>query len=225
MTTTEYGEQGRVLDFGAFPGRWEITRSTEDTNGELFETRWELDAVPGDGPFAHTHPDATESFEALSGVLEVNVERAWTEVSAGEKHTVPPGPVHTFRNKTPVELRNVHEPALAYEEYFRRFHRLATERGVSLPPDGLGDVLLLAMPTTESGDEFRAVSPPQWAFRGPAGPGPVLGYDLPPPESVGTSPERTTDGDDQRYDDTGRERVELPDQPNERPGAVGAVPA
>lgn len=179
MPTINHDKQDRVLDFGGFPGRWEITRSTEDTGGELFETRWDLEAVPGDGPFTHTHPNATESFEVLSGVLEVQVEGEWTEVSAGEKHTVPPGTVHTFRNKTPVEVINVHEPALAYEDFFRRFHRLVTERGVSLPPDGFSDVVLLAMLTTEYEEEFHAVSPPHWAFKGLTALGRVLGYHLP----------------------------------------------
>lgn len=179
MTTTDRGEQERVLDFGGFPGRWEITRSTADTSGERLEMRWEIESVPDDGPFVHTHPHAEESYSVLSGVLEVYEDGEWMDVSAGEEHTVPPGTPHTFRNKTPVEVVNVHEPALQHEKFFRRFHRLVTERGVSLPPDGFADVVLLAMLTVEHEEDVHAVSPPHWAFKGLAGLGRLLGYRLP----------------------------------------------
>ena len=179
MTTKESSKQNRVLDFGEFPGRWEITRSTEETSGELLEMRWEIESVPEDGPFVHTHPHAEEHYEVLSGVLEVYVDGEWMDVSAGEEHTVPPGTPHTFRNKTPVEVINVHRPALQHEEFFRRFHRLVTERGVSLPPVGFSDIVLLAMLTTEHEEDIYAVSPPHWVFKGLAGLGRLLGYHLP----------------------------------------------
>ena len=66
MTTTNQSTQNQVLDFEGFPGRWEITRSTEETGGQLFETRWEIETIPEDGPFVHTHPEAEESYEVLS---------------------------------------------------------------------------------------------------------------------------------------------------------------
>lgn len=179
MTTIDQSKQDRILDFGGFPGRWEITKSTEDTNGEFLEMRFEIETVPEDGPFVHTHPNAEESYEVLSGVLEVYVDGEWMEVAAGEKHTVPPDTPHTFRNKTPVELIDVHRPALQHEAFFRRFHRLVTERGVSLPPDGFNDVVLLAMLTTAHEEDIYAVNPPHWAFRILAGVGRVLRYDLP----------------------------------------------
>ncbi|WP_415381839.1 cupin domain-containing protein [Halosimplex sp. TS25] len=178
-TTVDCGEQDRILDWGGFPGYWEITRSTADTNGELLEMRFDIETVPEDGPFVHTHPHAEERYEVVSGVLEVYVDGEWMDVSAGEEHIVPPGTPHTFRNKTPVEVVNVHQPALQHEEFFRRFHRLVTERGVSLPPEGFNDILLLAMLTTEHEEDIYAVSPPHWAFRALAVLGRVLGYRLP----------------------------------------------
>lgn len=179
MTTAERGEPDRVLDFGGFPGRWEITKSTAETDGEFLEMRFDIDTVPDEGPFVHTHPSAEESYEVLDGILEVYEDGEWLEVAAGEKHTVPPDTPHTFKNKTPVELVNVHRPALHHEAFFRRFHRLVTERGVSLPPDGFSDVVLLAMLTTAHEEDVYAISPPHWAFRLLAGLGRVLGYDLP----------------------------------------------
>ncbi|WP_206668646.1 cupin domain-containing protein [Halorubrum depositum] len=179
IKTAERGRQDRILDWGGFPGRWEITRSTADTDGELLEMRFEIETVPEEGPFVHTHPHAEERYEVLSGVLEVYVDGEWTEVTAGEEHTVPPGTAHTFRNATPVEIINVHEPALRHEAFFRRFHRLVTERGVSLPPEGFSDVLLLAMLTTEHEEDIYAVSPPHWVFKVLTVLGRALGYRLP----------------------------------------------
>lgn len=195
VTTTEPGAQDRILNFGGFPGRWEITHSTEDTNGDFLEMRFEIETVPEEGPFVHTHPSAEESYEVRSGILEVYMDGEWLEVTAGEKHTVPPGTPHTFRNKTPVELINVHRPALQHEAFFRRFHRLVAEQGVSLPPDGFGDVVRIAMLTTAHEEDIYAVSPPHWAFKGLAGLGRLLGYDLPPSESVGSNQERTANED------------------------------
>lgn len=179
MTTIDHSKQDRILDWGGFPGRWEITRSTEETDGELLEMRFEIESVPEDGPFVHTHPDAEESYEVLSGVLEVYEDGEWVDVTAGEKYTVPPGTPHTFRNKTPVEVINIHQPALQHERFFRRFHQLVVEQGVTLPPGGFSDIVLIAMLTTEHDGDIRAVSPPHWAFKLLAGLGPLLGYDIP----------------------------------------------
>jgi mannose-6-phosphate isomerase-like protein (cupin superfamily) len=179
MTPANQSQQDRILDFGGFPGRWEITKSTDDTDGEFLEMRWEVETIPEDGPFVHTHPHAQESYEVHSGVLEVYEDGEWMEVSEGEKHVVPPGTPHTFRNKTPVELINVHKPATQHEAFFRRFHQLVTERGVSLPPSGFGDVVLIAMLTVEHEDDIRAVSPPHLVFKALAVLGRLLRYDLP----------------------------------------------
>lgn len=170
---------GRVLDFGGFPGRWEVTHSAEDPASERFETHWELNEVPDGDPFVHTHPVATERFEVISGVLEVYVDGEWEKVPGGETHTVQPGTVHSFRNTTPVELVNVHEPAMQYEEYFRRFHALVTEEGVSMPPSGFRAAVLIAMLTTEYEREFHSVSPPHWLLQVLAFLGRLRGYELP----------------------------------------------
>ena len=70
--------------------RWEITRSTEDTAGELFEaTNWIDPRMPG--PPVHVHPTAKESYEVIEGALEVFMNGEWSPVRAGEKATVPAG--------------------------------------------------------------------------------------------------------------------------------------
>ena len=61
---------------------WEITRSTADTSGELFEAiNWIEPRMPG--PPVHVHPTAAESYEVLEGTLEVFMEGKWSPVRAG----------------------------------------------------------------------------------------------------------------------------------------------
>lgn len=177
-------KQGRTLDFGHFPGRWEITRSTGDTGGELLEMRFDIESAPGDSPPRHVHPHAEERYHVLSGILEVNVEGEWQEVHAGETHTVPAGTPHTFRNKVPVELINIHQPALEFERFFRRFHRLVREQGVELPPRSFKSLLLLGMLFSEHEQELVSVKPPQVVMRLLARLGKLMGYRLPAEELV-----------------------------------------
>lgn len=176
MTADEI-EQDRILDFEGFPGRWEIRKTAEEIDGDRFETRMEVEE-PGQLP-PHKHPNAEESYEVLSGTVEVQVDGEWTELTAGEKHVVPPGTAHAFRNPGPVEMINVHKPAMRYEEYFRRFHKLKTERGVPMPPKGFKGMVLLGMLQAEYEREFIGVMPPQWLYKLLAGLGRLLGYQLP----------------------------------------------
>lgn len=176
-TAAEAGERGRVLDFEGFPGRWEILETAEETDGERFTTRMELEErseLP-----AHVHPTAEESYEVVAGELEVQVGGVWSTVTAGERAVVPPGTEHAFRNETSAAVINVHSPALRFEEFFRGFHRLKIERGVEMPPRGPKSAVLLAMLLVQHEDEQVVVSPPHWVFRVLARVGGVLGYSLP----------------------------------------------
>ncbi len=170
-----------ILDFGGFPGRWEITRSAEETTGESLGMRFEIETAMGDAPPLHIHPHAEESYQVLSGVLEVNVnvEGEWQQVAAGETHSVPAGTAHTFRNKVPVSLINVHKPALEFERFFRRFHTLVTEQGVTLPPKNFKSAVLLGMLFSDHEQEVVSVKPPQMAMRALAMLGRLLRYRLP----------------------------------------------
>jgi len=68
---------------------------------------------------------------------------------------------------------------MRFEEFFRRFHRLKTERGVSMPPNGPRSSILLAILLVEHEEEQVAVRPPHWEFRALATLGNLLGYRLP----------------------------------------------
>lgn len=172
-------DPSRVLDFGGFPGRWTIERTAEDTDGEMLQMRFEIESATGDSPPLHIHPNAEESYEVQSGTLDVNVDGDWTEVPAGETHTVPPGTPHTFRNREPVELINRHRPALEYERFFRRFHKLVRDEGVTLPPKGFKSFVYLGMLFSDHETEVKTVKPPHFVMNGLSGLGKLLGYRLP----------------------------------------------
>ena len=70
------GGDDRRLDFRPGMGMWwEVTRSTEDTSGELFEaTNWIEPHMPG--PPVHVHPAAEESYAVVEGGLGQDVQDA-----------------------------------------------------------------------------------------------------------------------------------------------------
>lgn len=162
MGTEAVREADRELDFHpAFGERWEITKSTEDTSGELFESTLWLDPhMPGPPP--HVHPTTEESFEVLEGSLDVFKDGEWTTLRPGEKATVPPNVRHTFRHpsdetaKVVIRIR----PAGRSEAFFRHMHRLITEGKLKqLPPKEPGSAIYSAMLFSEYQDWTRPTGP------------------------------------------------------------------
>ena len=83
-------DASRILDFAPIGMWWEITKTTADTGGELFEAVNVL--APGfAGPPLHIHPHAEESYEVQAGLLDVCVGNQWRQVAPGEKVNVPAG--------------------------------------------------------------------------------------------------------------------------------------
>ena len=171
----------RRLDF--HPGmemRWEITRSTADTTGELFEaTNWIGPEMPG--PPLHVHPNADESYDVIEGALDICVDGEWRTLRAGESATVPAGVAHTLRNATkePVRLVNIHRPALRFESFFREMQGLI-ERGKikHLPPKEPRSAIYVAMLFGKYPEEIRVVKPPSAVFKALAALGRALGFKL-----------------------------------------------
>jgi mannose-6-phosphate isomerase-like protein (cupin superfamily) len=158
----------RQLDFHPGMGmRWEITRSTEDTSGELFEsTHWYDAREPG--PLVHVHPNTEDSFEVVEGVLEVCVDGQWRSLQAGETVTVPRGVAHTFRNASdePVKVVSRIQPAGRSEAFFRDMHRLIHEGKIKrLPPKEPRSAIYAAMLIDAYPDEIRITKPPNGVFK------------------------------------------------------------
>jgi quercetin dioxygenase-like cupin family protein len=124
------GRTGDRYEMPEGAGTYVLTRSTADTNGELVEFEWILPK----GAFApppHIHPSQEEEWEVLEGVLEVVIDGERRSLSAGESASAPPRTVHTFaRPSQPVRVRNVHRPALGFEDYIDRIYRLTQEQGI-----------------------------------------------------------------------------------------------
>src|SRR5262245_5338696 len=138
----------RDLDFHPGMGmRWEITRSTEDTNGETFDsTHWYDAGEPG--PIVHMHPNKEDSFTVIEGTLDVGLGGEWRPVGPGETATVPAGVSHTFRNASDetVKVDITMRPAGRSEAFFRGMHRLIQEGKIKrLPPKDPRSAIYAAM--------------------------------------------------------------------------------
>jgi quercetin dioxygenase-like cupin family protein len=108
------GDLLRFIDGSEF----RITKSAADTSGEYLEMEWFLPPST-ETPPKHVHPQQREDYEELDGAFEVFVRDGWQTVRAGESASAPAGEVHTFRvGDQPVRVRNVHAPALDFEDYF-----------------------------------------------------------------------------------------------------------
>jgi quercetin dioxygenase-like cupin family protein len=170
----------RILDFAPMGMWWQITRSTADTGGELFEA---INVVaPGfPGPPLHLHPTALESYAVLSGTLDVCVGQQWQRLAAGESVTVPAGTPHTLKNGSDAELRlvNVHKPALGFERFFRRFHALISSGQMKLPPKDLRSAILISMLFSDRPQEIISVKPSRRLMKALALLGTLLRYTLP----------------------------------------------
>jgi mannose-6-phosphate isomerase-like protein (cupin superfamily) len=146
---------------------WEITRSSEDTSGELFEaTNWIEPRMP-DSP-VHVHPTAEESYSVIEGALEVFMNGEWSPVHAGETATVPAGVPHSVRNASDESARivNIHQSAQRFESFFRDMHRLIHEGKIKrLPPKDPRSTIYAAMLFGSYPDEIRATKPPNQVFQ------------------------------------------------------------
>jgi mannose-6-phosphate isomerase-like protein (cupin superfamily) len=190
MSTTRNGmgtaSQDRILDFSPMGMRWEITKSTADTGGQLFEA---INVIGRDfaGPPLHMHPSAAESYAVVSGTLDVCVGGEWRKLAAGESVTVAAGTPHTLKNTSGAEVKlvNVHKPAQEFERFFRRLQALACSGRVTFPPKGLRSAILLSMLFSEHPQEVVSVKPPCWSMKALARVGRTLGYKLPPEAAVG----------------------------------------
>lgn len=95
-----------------------VVRSASETGGESLEMEFVLPPSTEQPP-KHTHPQQRESYEVIEGSFEVFSGKGWQLLQQGESISVPPGEVHTFRvGEEPTSVRNVHAPALDFEDDF-----------------------------------------------------------------------------------------------------------
>ena len=132
-----------------------ITRSSADTDGALLEMEWQLPAG-GWSPQPHVHPHLTEDYEVLDGELELLINRSWRRLRPGDRASVAPGTVHTFRvGAAPARVRNVHRPACDFEPYIRALCATANARDLG-DLSGPRALLYIAMLVDEFPEHSRA---------------------------------------------------------------------
>ena len=103
-----------------------IIEAAAESDGERVE--FEITMAPGAlGPPKHFHPIQDESWKVLEGNLSVFVDGGWRTLSEGEALSIPPNTVHTLRNESDdvVRFRDVHVPALDFQDYIKALHRQA----------------------------------------------------------------------------------------------------
>ncbi|MBV8913108.1 MAG: cupin domain-containing protein [Acetobacteraceae bacterium] len=172
----------RILDFE--PGmamRWEITRSSAETGGELLETVNWLGPGADGGPPVHVHAAVEESYEVLEGAIDVFIGGEWHTLATGARVVVRPGTAHTLKRsgEGPARIINTHRPALRFEQMFREMCGLIRSGRIrGLAARDPRSLLYGAMLFTKYSDLQKATSPPQALLVGLARLGKVLGLRL-----------------------------------------------
>jgi quercetin dioxygenase-like cupin family protein len=108
-----------------------VTAAAADSGGEFVGMEFTL--PPGSvSPPPHIHVGLTEEYEVVEGALDVMSGGAWTTLERGESASIPPGKVHTFKNRSDgtVLVRNVHRPPARFEDFIEHMNRLLRARGV-----------------------------------------------------------------------------------------------
>jgi mannose-6-phosphate isomerase-like protein (cupin superfamily) len=127
----------------------------------------------------HIHPKQDETFEIVSGMLDVFVEGSWRHLRAGQSVCIPKGMVHGFRNSsnTPVQALNAHNPGLRTQEYWEGMEHLIRQRKIT-GMSGLRNGIYLSMHVTQFRRELILIRPPDWFLRMLAKIGAALGFRL-----------------------------------------------
>jgi quercetin dioxygenase-like cupin family protein len=102
-----------------------IIESTAESAGARIELEATLPPQTN-GPPRHFHPQQHESWHVIDGELTLTIDGRHQTLSSGQTTTIEPGTVHTFSNRTsaPVRFRDVHTPALDFQEYMETLSRL-----------------------------------------------------------------------------------------------------
>jgi mannose-6-phosphate isomerase-like protein (cupin superfamily) len=106
-----------------------IIESTTDSGGTRIEFEATLPAQTK-GPPAHFHPKQDEGWRVLDGELTLTINGEQRTLASGEALTITPGTVHTFANRgtTAVRFRDIHTPALDFQQYMETLDRLTRAR-------------------------------------------------------------------------------------------------
>ena len=139
----------------------------------------EEELLPGALTAKHVHPHQDDSYDVLSGTLDVFLDGRWKSLQQGESIRILKGTVHAIRNSTnvPTRVRNTYDPGLRFQESQEVMEHLIRE-GKLTAMSGLKNGIYLSLHSMQFRKEFVAVSPPDWFLRALANFGRALGFKL-----------------------------------------------
>ena len=134
---------------------YEVTSAAKDSDGQSVGMNFILPpgATP---PLPHVHPSQTESFRVVEGPFELMIDGDWRTLEDGEEASVPPGVLHTFRNKSGETriVHSIHSPAGRFEDFIEQLCRLLPARGIKSGKDPRVPIYI-SMVWLEYGDTLR----------------------------------------------------------------------
>jgi len=134
---------------------YEVTTAAGESDGQFVGMNFIVppNAVP---PPPHIHPTQTEEFEVVEGPFELMVDGVWRTLETGEKASVPPRVLHTFRNRSSATriVHSTHSPPGRFEEFIEHLCRLLPARGITSGRDPRVPIYI-SMVWLEYGDTLR----------------------------------------------------------------------
>ena len=156
-----------------------IVKTAKDTDGKSLEMEWKLSPKSGGTP-VHIHPNATETYEILSGELEVFRKDTWITARTGDKITIEKGEPHTFKNTTNefVRVYNTHQPAMAFEDFFKGLHKFSKSGIVEDGKMTFKAIVGVSTLWTNYPNEIISVKPPSFVMKALGAYGRFLGMNF-----------------------------------------------
>lgn len=156
-----------------------IVKNSNDTGGKSLEMEWTLSPNSGGTPI-HIHPAAIETYEIISGQLEVFKKDKWITARAGEKITIEKGEPHTFKNITQeyVRVYNTHQPAMNFEGFFKGLHKFSKSGLVKNGKMNLKSIIGISTLWTNYSQEIVSVNPPSFVMRAMGALGRMMGMNF-----------------------------------------------
>jgi quercetin dioxygenase-like cupin family protein len=135
------------------------------TGGDILEV--DLFVRPGAFVREHVHPAQEETFTAVAGTFELDLDGEKRRLQPGESIVIPERTRHGFEAAAAeAHLRVTVRPALDLAGYFRAFLSLSREDRLRIPPRGLPKPLLLfAVLMHRYRREIAAAGIPIWLQR------------------------------------------------------------
>lgn len=172
-------ELAKVIDVSAILGVKIFCNNTPAE--ELLDKPISVEAhfSPGARSSHHIHPRQDESYQVLSGTLDLFLDNEWHKVESGQSISIPKGKVHAFRNSTNeiAKTINIHSPGLRFQEYLEVMEKLSQEGKVT-DMTGFRSGVYLSLHSLKFSNEFVPVQPPYWLIKLMARIGTLLGYKL-----------------------------------------------